>query len=100
VRRAPPGHGRLTSMPQLSRPLYQRGEGIDEDRWRLVFDTDANRLFVEHVKQRGDMRGSGCSTDTDEMDVTACLAERGRGQHALVQLIGTLFEDRKVGVRP
>jgi hypothetical protein len=80
-------------MSLLSRPLYQRSEGADEDRWRLVFDTDANRLFVEHHKTRGDMRGAGYSTDTDEMDVTAFLAERGQGQHALVQLLGTLFTD-------
>jgi hypothetical protein len=81
-----------TSMPLLRRPLYQRSEGVDEDRWRLVFDTDTSRLFVEHEKQRGDMRGSGYTIDTDEIDVAAFLRERGQGQHALVQLFGTLFD--------
>ena len=86
-------------MPLLRRPLYQRSEGVDEDRWRLVFDTDANRLFVEHEKQRGDMRGKGYGIDTDEIDVEAFLTERGQGQHELIQLLGTLFEDRKDAAR-
>jgi hypothetical protein len=95
-------------MPLLRRPLYQRTEGADEDRWRLAFDTDTNRLFVEHEKQRGDMRGSGYSTDTDEIDVAAFLNERGQGQqqgqhqsqHELMQLLRTLFEDRKDAPHP
>jgi hypothetical protein len=87
-------------MPLLRKPLYQRSEGADEDRWRLVFDTDANRLFVEHEKTRGDMRGSGYGTDIDEVDVAGFLNERGLGQHELVRLLGTLFEDRKEAARP
>jgi hypothetical protein len=99
-------------MAQLRKPLYQHTDGADEDRWRLVFDTDTHRLFVEHEKTRGDMRGSGYSTDIDEMDVTAFLSERGRGhgqhegqdlhqgQRELVQLLGTLFEDRPQTARP
>jgi hypothetical protein len=30
-------------MMLLRRPPYQRTEGADDDRWLLVFDTDANR---------------------------------------------------------
>jgi hypothetical protein len=87
-------------MPLLRKPLYQRSEGADEDRWRLVFDTDASRLFVEHEKTRGDMRGSGYGTDIDELDVATFLSEHGQGQHELVRLLGTLFEDRKDAARP
>jgi hypothetical protein len=86
-------------MPQLRRPLYQRTDGADEDSWRLVFDTDSNRLLVEHEKMRGDMRGSGYGTDPDEMDLAAFLTEHGQGQRELVQLLGTLFEDRRDGLR-
>jgi hypothetical protein len=86
-------------MPLLRRPLYQRSEGADEDRWRLVFDTDANRLFVEHEATRGDMRGSGYATSTDEMDIAAFLNEHSPGQHELVELIGTLFEQHKTAAR-
>ena len=87
-------------MPLLRRPLYQRHEGADEDRWRLVFDTDASRLFVEHEKTRGDMRGAGYSVDTDEIDVAAFLGESGQGPSELAQLLTTLFEERRDGATP
>jgi hypothetical protein len=87
-------------MPLLRKPLYQRSEGADEDRWRLAFDTDTNRLFVEHEKTRGDTRGPGYGTDIDELDVAAFLREPDQGEHELVQLLGTLFEDRKDAARP
>jgi hypothetical protein len=87
-------------MPLLRRPLYQRNDGADEDRWGLVFDTDANRLFVEHEKQRGDMPGNGYGIDTDEIDVVAFLNAQGPGRPELVQLLGSLFEDRQEAARP
>jgi hypothetical protein len=80
-------------MPLLRRPLYQHSDGADEDRWRLVFDTDARRLFVEHEEKRGDMRGAGYGIHTDEMEIAAFLAEHGQGQQELVRLIAALFED-------
>jgi hypothetical protein len=46
------------------------------------------------------MHGSGYATDTDEMDLATFLAEPGQGQHDLVPLLGTLFEDRADGLRP
>ena len=93
-------------MPLLTKPLYQRSEGPDEDRWRLVFDTDARRLFVEHEATRGDMRGFGYSTVVDEIDLAAYLGGCGEDQYAqnqsepgrqeLVRLLGSLFDDRNV----
>jgi hypothetical protein len=80
-------------MPLLRKPLYQRSEGRDEDRWRLAFDTDTRRLFVEHEQTRGDTRGSGYSTNTDEIDVADFLRESGEGQRELAQLLATLFEE-------
>jgi hypothetical protein len=80
-------------MPLLRKPLYQRAEGADEDRWCLVFDTDANRLFVEHEETRGDMRGAGYSIHTDELEVAAFLAEHGQGQQELVRLLGEFFKE-------
>jgi hypothetical protein len=80
-------------MPLLRKPLYQRAEGADEDRWCLVFDTDASRLFVEHEEIRGDMRGAGYSIHTDELEVAAFLAEHGQGQQELVRLLGGLFKE-------
>ena len=87
-------------MPLLRRPLYQRHDGTDQDRWGLVFDTDANRLFVEHEKQRGDMRGNGHGINTDETDVVAFLNTQSPGRDELVQLIGSLFNDRDEAARP
>jgi hypothetical protein len=46
------------------------------------------------------MHGSGYATDTDETDIATFLTERGQGQHELVQLLGTLFEDCRDGLRP
>ena len=64
-------------MPLLRKPLYQRSEGADDDRWRLAFDTDSRRLFVEHEQTRGDMRGWGYATMTDEIDLAAFLRDEG-----------------------
>jgi hypothetical protein len=80
-------------MPLLRKPLYQRAEGADEDRWCLVFDTDANRLFVEHEEKRGDMRGAGYGIRTDELEIAAFLAEHGQAQQELVRLLGGLFKE-------
>lgn len=80
-------------MSLFRKPLYQRSEGTEEDRWRLVLDTDANRLFVERERTLGDMRGSGYGTDTDEIDIAAFLREGGPARHALMQLLRALFED-------
>jgi hypothetical protein len=82
-------------MPLLVRPLYQRSEGRDEDRWCLVFDTDARRLFVEHEQRRGDMRGRGYGTDVDEIDISEFLNERGPGHDELIRLLTGLFEEHR-----
>ena len=44
--------------------------------------------------------GPGYGTNIDEINVAAFLNERGQGQHELVQLLGTLFEDRKEAPKP
>ena len=83
-------------MSLLRRPLYQRNEGADQDLWRLVFDTDTNRLFVEHEKKRGDMRGAGDAVSIEEIDLAGFLGERGPGQQELTRLLlKGLFEDRQ-----
>ena len=87
-------------MPVLRRPIYQRSEGADEDRWGLVFDTDANRVFIEHESKRGDMCGSGYSINTEEIDLAAFLSESSEGQHELAQLLNILFEEPKEARRP
>jgi hypothetical protein len=79
-------------MPLLRKPLYQRNEGRDEDRWRLAFDTETRRLFVEHEKTRGDTRGPGYATETEDIELADYLGGQDQGQHELVRLLGALFE--------
>jgi hypothetical protein len=59
-----------------------------------VFDTDTRRLFVAHEKTRGDMRGSGYVTSTDDIEIATFLGARGPGQRELVRLLTALFEER------
>ena len=80
-------------MPRLTKPLYQINDGRDEDRWRLEFDSDTRRLFVEHEKTRGDTRGRGYSIETDELEIADYLAENGPGAHELARLLGALFAE-------
>lgn len=82
-------------MPVLVKPLYQRSEGGDEERWCLVLDTDACRLFVEHEQKRGDMHGRGYGIEIDERDVGDFLNEPGPGRDELVRLLTGLFEDQR-----
>ena len=82
-----------TNMARLTKPLYQINDGRDEDRWRLVFDTETRRLFVEHEMTRGDMRGRGYSIETDELELAEYFSEDGPGQHELVRLLGALFQE-------
>ena len=83
-------------MPVFRKPLYQRADGADDDRWRLAFDTDAGRLFIEHEITRGDSRGQGYSTWTEDVELTAFLNERGNdeAQRELMVLLARLFEER------
>lgn len=82
-------------MPLLVRPLYQRSEAADEDRWCLVFDTDARRLFVEHEQRRGDAGGPGYATHIDEIEINEFLAERGPGHPELVRLLAKAFDEHR-----
>ncbi|MBO4226214.1 hypothetical protein [Bradyrhizobium neotropicale] len=87
-------------MSLLRRPLYQRSEGADEDRWRLAFDTEASRLFVEHEKKRGDFRGAGYAIETDEIELAEFLEQPSQGREQLVKLLETLFTDDRDVSRP
>jgi hypothetical protein len=87
-------------MSLLRRPLYQRSEGADYDRWRLAFDTETNRLFVEHEKKRGDFRGAGYVIETDEIELAEFLKQPGEGREQLVTLLETLFAEDTGVSRP
>jgi hypothetical protein len=80
-------------MSLLRRPLYQRSEGADYDRWRLALDTETNRLFVECEKRRGDFRGAGYAIEIDEIELADFLKQPSQGREQLVKLLETLFAD-------
>ena len=87
-------------MALLKRELHRTAKGPvmnDQDWWRLVFDTDANRLYVEHEWHHTDVRGRG-ETDQgrSEMDVGAFLSRFGAGpeHRELVRLLSGLFGDK------
>ena len=87
-------------MPLLKRELHQAAKGPvmnDEDWWRLVFDTDANRLYVEHEWQYVDVQRKGEANHGQiEMDVTSFLnkPEQGMAHQKLLHLLSRLFEDK------
>ncbi|WP_027578183.1 hypothetical protein [Bradyrhizobium sp. Ai1a-2] len=87
-------------MSLLRRPLYQRSEGVDEDLWRLAFDTETSRLFVEHEKKRGDFRGAGWAIETGEIELAEFLKQPSEGRDELVKLLETLFADDRDISRP
>lgn len=71
-------------MPMHSRTLYQSSNG---DRWLLVRDAEANRLFVRHEANQA----SG--GHRSEIEIGPFLAGgQGPEQQALLRLIGTLVE--------
>jgi hypothetical protein len=85
-------------MPLMKRELARRATGPvsnDEDWWRLVFDTDAGRLYVEHEWAYADVRRGGPGySGVAGVDVAEFLNEGGRGasHRELLRLISTLFE--------
>ena len=82
-------------MATLKTLLYQRAEGPNEDWWRLVLDTDAEKLTVEHEWRRENASGAGYQAATDELDVNAFLgADEGHGaQSELMRVLARLFEE-------
>jgi hypothetical protein len=85
-------------MPLLKREFHRRAKGPvmnDEDWWRLVFDTDAKRLYVEHEWAHTDVRkGSSADSGTAEFEISAFLNEpsHGAAQRQLLRLLTNLFE--------
>ena len=86
-------------MAVLKRLLHQRATGPvgnDEDWWRLVFDTDAGRLYVEHEWEHTDVRGLGVSNKSiEQIDIESFLLQPGQSaaHRELCSLLERLFED-------
>ena len=86
-------------MALLIRELQRSAKGPvanDEDWWRLVFDTDTKRLYVEHAWQHADVRGTGHSDHGKEhIEIPEYLLQAGQtaGHRELWRLIQLLFRE-------
>ena len=87
-------------MPLKKRELHRSAKGPvinGGDWWRLVFDTDTKRLYVEHEWHHTDMRGGGgaSSRGRSQMDVASFLGqpEQGPAHRELQRLLSSLFEE-------
>ncbi len=71
-------------MAILEREFYRSARGpapADEDAWRLVFDQNAERLFVRHEWHATGHAG------VDEFTVAVFLTQRGAAPEALLALL-------------
>ena len=86
-------------MALLIRELQRSAKGPvanDEDWWRLVFDTDTKRLYVEHEWQHTEVRGGARSDQGKEpIEIPEYLTQAGQtaGHRELWRLIQTLFRE-------
>jgi hypothetical protein len=86
-------------MALLIRELQRSAKrpfAVGEDWWRLVFDTDTKRLYVEHEWQHTDVREAGRSDHGKEhIELPEYLTQAGQtaGHRELWRLIQTLFRE-------
>jgi hypothetical protein len=69
------------------REVYASSNG---DRWYLARDSDTGQVFIQHVPN------AASGGDTRHVEIGVFLGPRTRSpeQQALLQLIGTLVDDR------
>jgi hypothetical protein len=81
-------------MAKLTRQLHKLTKGGNEECWRLVFDTETQRLYIEHEWSHTDeWRASRSSSGTAEFDIDGFLAEgEAPAQAELQRIIESLFK--------
>ena len=70
---------------------------MTENWWRLVFDTDGKRFYVEHEWEHVRVRrGRAADTGRTEMDVASFLGDPGQGppHRELERLLSELFKHK------
>jgi hypothetical protein len=82
-------------MAKLTRQLHHLAKGGNEEWWRLVFDTEAQRLYIEHEWSHTDAwRASRSKSGTAEFDINGFLTEgEAPAQAELQRTIESLFEN-------
>ena len=84
-------------MAKLTRQLHERISGDNtenKDWWRLVFDTEAQRFYIEHEWRHTDAwRAARSNNGTAEFDINGFLAEgEAQAQAELLRIIESLFK--------
>ena len=84
-------------MAKLTRQLHERIRGDNtenKDWWRLVFDTEAKRFYVEHEWSHTDAWRAARSTNgTADFDINGFLAEgEALAQAELLRILESLFK--------
>ncbi len=87
-------------MAQLTRLLHERVKGPHKENkecWRLAFDTEAKRLYIEHEWSHADMwRDARSNSGSVEFEINAFLAEGEEpAQAELMQVIESLFKKER-----
>jgi len=87
-------------MAVLKRGLHSRAKGPvmnNEDWWRLVFDDETGRLYVEHEWHHVDVQGNGAAREgTEEIEIADFLNEGGQGEghRELRGIIESVFAEK------
>jgi hypothetical protein len=84
-------------MAKLTRQLHERISGDNtenKDWWRLVFDTEAKRFYIEHEWSHTDAwRAARSNNGTADFDINGFLAEgEAPAQAELLRIIESLFK--------
>ena len=81
-------------MAKLTRQLHKLTKGGNEEWWTLVFDTDTQRLYIEHEWSHTDVwRASRSSSGAAEFNINSFLAEgEAPAQAELQRIIESLFK--------
>ena len=87
-------------MAQLTRLLHEVVRGTHKENkewWRLAFDTEARRLYIEHEWSHADIwRDSRSNSGIVEFEINAFLAEGEEpAQGELMQVIKSLFKKER-----
>ena len=85
-------------MAKLTRQLHERIRGDNtenKDWWRLVFDTEAKRFYIEHEWSHTDAwRAARSNNGTADFDINGFLAEgEPPAQAELLRIIESLFKN-------
>jgi hypothetical protein len=91
-----------TVMTIFKREIYP-GAGVPSrekvECWRLVFDTEAKRLLVEHRTTRMSDGGRAWSTRTEEISLSTYLSQQPEtgGHRELLQILRGLLDANVAG---